>query len=58
MVILVVTLHHAGGHMSGHMTQLPDGVIAADGWANRLFVVTSCAWVITVARRALNDRAS
>jgi hypothetical protein len=58
MVILVVTLHHAGRNMSGHMTQLPAGVIGVDGWANRLFVVTSCVWVIAVARRALNDRAS
>jgi hypothetical protein len=50
MVLLVVTLHHAGGHMGPHMTQLPPGVIAVNGWANRLFVATSCLWVITVAR--------
>lgn len=55
MVILVVTLHHAGGHMSGHMKHLPPGVIAVDGWANRLYVVACCVWVITAARLALND---
>ena len=56
MVLLVVTLHHADGHMGAHIQQLPAGVIAVNGWANRLFVVTSCVWVITVARLALNRR--
>ena len=53
MVILVVTFHRAGGHMSAHLNQLPHGVIAFDGWANRLYVVTCCVWVITVAGLAL-----
>jgi hypothetical protein len=42
--------------MGAHITQLPAGVIAVNGWANRLFVVTSCLWVITVARVMLNRR--
>jgi Protein of unknown function (DUF998) len=50
MIILIVTLHHAGGHMSSHLTQLPPGVIALDGWANRLYVVSCCMWVITAAK--------
>jgi hypothetical protein len=57
MIILVVTLHRAGGHMGPQLKQLPPGVIALDGWANRLYVVSCCMWVITVANLALNDRA-
>jgi hypothetical protein len=49
MVLLVAGLHHAGAHMSGHMTHLPAGVIGLDGWANRLYVLASCAWVMVVA---------
>lgn len=56
MAILVVTLHHAAGHMGPHLNQLPPGVIAVDGWANRLYVVSCCAWAIAVARAALNRR--
>jgi hypothetical protein len=52
MVILVVTLHRAGGHMGPHLTRLPAGVVALDGWANRLYVVACCAWVILTARAA------
>lgn len=52
MIVLVVTFHRSGAHLSGHLTQLPAGVIAFDGWANRLYVVMSCAWIITVARLA------
>jgi hypothetical membrane protein len=50
MIILIVTLHHAGGHMSSHLNQLPPGVIALDGWANRLYVVSCCLWAITAAK--------
>ena len=56
MVILIVTLHRAGGHLGSHVTQLPPGVIALDGWANRLYVVTCCVWAITVAKLALRNR--
>jgi hypothetical protein len=58
MVLLVVTLHHAAGPMGAHLSQLPPGVIAVDGWANRLYVVTCCTWAIAVARAALNRRTS
>jgi len=51
MIILVVTFHHAGGHMGPHLKQLPPGVIAINGWANRLYLVACCVWVITVAGR-------
>lgn len=58
IVILVVTLHHAGGHLGPHVTQLPPGVIALDGWANRLYVVTCCVWAITVVKLAFRNRAT
>ncbi len=33
---------------------LPAGVIGLVGWANRLLVVAHCAWVLVVAREALD----
>ena len=57
MVILIVTLHQSGGHMGPRLTQLPPGVIALDGWANRLYVVSCCLWAITAAKLAFNNRA-
>jgi hypothetical protein len=58
IVILVLTLHHAGGHLGRHVKQLPPGVIALDGWANRLYVVSCCLWVITVAKLTFNNSAA
>lgn len=54
MVLLIVTIHHAGAHMSGHLTQLPTGVIGVDGWTNRLYVVSCCTW--TLSRRGWHGR--
>lgn len=56
MTVLVVTVHHSGAHMGRNLTQLPAGVIGLDGWANRLYIVTSCVWIIEVARTALRIR--
>jgi hypothetical protein len=53
MALMIVTYLHAGGKMDGHVKDLPPGVIAFNGWANRLFVVTCAIWVMTVARAAL-----
>jgi hypothetical protein len=58
MVILIVTLHRAGGHLGSHVMQLPPGVIALDGWANRLYVVTCCVWTITLVKLAFSNRVS
>ena len=54
--ILIVTYTQAGGDMTAgaEVTVLPPGVIAFVGWANRLLVLVYCAWVMTVARRAVN----
>jgi len=52
-VILGVTYLHAGGQMSSPPKQLPPGVIALNGWPNRLFVVACSVWVIAVARQAI-----
>ena len=52
MFVMVTTLHHAGGHMGRALTHLPPGTIALDGWANRLYVVSCCIWVIAAAYQA------
>ncbi|HLJ46703.1 MAG TPA: DUF998 domain-containing protein [Bryobacteraceae bacterium] len=49
MYLMVTTLHHAGGHMGRALNHLPAGTIALDGWANRLYVVACCIWVIAAA---------
>jgi hypothetical protein len=47
MVVLIVTARHAGG-MNFQAKRLPAGVIALDGWMNRLYVVACCVWTIAV----------
>jgi hypothetical membrane protein len=49
MVVLIVTARQAGG-MNFQAKTLPAGVIALDGWFNRLYVVTCCVWTIAVGR--------
>jgi Protein of unknown function (DUF998) len=55
VVLLVVTLiimtwqvmQQNGGHLPAHAPKsLPPGVIALDGWADRLIVLSNCAWVL------------
>jgi len=39
-----------GGHLPQHAPkELPPGVLALDGWADRLIVLSNCAWVLFVA---------
>lgn len=57
LAILVITLHHVGGRMGAHLQQLPPGVIALDGWANRLYIVACCVWMITAARQSFMNKA-
>lgn len=46
-----------GGHLPQHAPKsLPPGVLALDGWANRLIVLTYCAWVFFAAWRAIKLR--
>jgi hypothetical protein len=46
-----------GGHLPQHAPKsLPPGVLALDGWADRLIVVANCAWVLFVAWHAIKLR--
>lgn len=43
-----------GGHLPQHAPKsLPPGVLALDGWADRLFVLSSCMWVFLTAWHAI-----
>lgn len=43
-----------GGHLPQHAPKaLPPGVLALDGWADRLIVLSNCAWVLLVAWHAI-----
>jgi hypothetical protein len=43
-----------GGHLPQHAPKsLPPGVLALDGWADRLIVVSNCAWVLLAAWHAI-----
>jgi len=42
-----------GGHLPDHAPKsLPQGVLGLDGWADRLIVLTNCAWVLVAAWHA------
>ena len=58
IVLLIVTLtimtmqmmRLTGGHLPQHAPKvLPPGVLALDGWADRLIILTNCAWVLVAA---------
>ncbi|HZQ56047.1 MAG TPA: DUF998 domain-containing protein [Bryobacteraceae bacterium] len=55
MAIMMMQLSRAnGGHLPQHAPKsLPPGVLALDGWADRLIVLSNCAWVLLVACRAI-----
>jgi Protein of unknown function (DUF998) len=43
-----------GGHLPQQApAQLPAGVLGLDGWADRLFVLSSCLWVFVAAWQAM-----
>jgi hypothetical protein len=58
MVILMMQLTSAnGGHLPQHAPKaLPPGVLALDGWADRLIVLSNCAWVLVAAGQAIQVR--
>ena len=58
MAIMITQLAHAtGGHLPQHAPKtLPPGVLALDGWADRLIVVSNCAWVLLAAMHAIRMR--
>jgi hypothetical protein len=46
-----------GGHLPQHAPKsLPAGVFALDGWADRLIVVSNCAWVLLADWHAIPVR--
>jgi hypothetical protein len=46
-----------GGHLPQHAPKaLPPGVLALDGWADRLIVLCNCAWVLLAAWQAIQAR--
>ena len=46
-----------GGHLPQHAPKsLPPGVLALDGWADRLIVLSNCAWVLLAAWYAIQVR--
>lgn len=57
MVILIVTYTQSGGDMSAApATTLPAGVIAINGWANRLLILVDWTWTSTVAWQTIRLR--
>lgn len=58
IVLLIATLalmtmqmmRITGGHLPDHAPKvLPPGVLALDGWADRLIILSNCAWVLVAA---------
>jgi hypothetical protein len=46
-----------GGHLPQHAPKsLPPGVLALDGWADRLIVLSNCTWVLLAAWHAIRVR--
>ncbi len=46
-----------GGHLPRHApNSLPPGVLALDGYADRLIVLSNCAWVFLAGFRAVRLR--
>ena len=46
-----------GGRLPSHAPKsLPPGVLGLDGWADRLIVLSNCAWVLAAAWQAIKLR--
>jgi len=65
VVLLIVTLvimtmqmvRANGGHLPQHAPKsLPPGVLGLDGWADRLIVLSNCAWVFVAGWQAIKVR--
>jgi hypothetical protein len=58
LAIMTVQVSHAyGGHLPQHAPKsLPPGVLALDGWADRLIVLSNCAWVLLAGWQSLRHR--
>lgn len=64
VVLLIVTLavmtvqvaRAYGGHLPQHAPSvLPPGVLALDGWADRLIVLSNCVWVLLAAAEVVTQ---
>jgi hypothetical protein len=60
VTLAILTMQMAritGGHLPTHAPKsLPPGVLALDGWADRLIVLSNCAWVLVAAYRTTQVR--
>lgn len=58
LVIMTMQMTRAnGGHLPQHAPKsLPPGVLGLDGWADRLIVLSNCAWVFVVGWQAIKLR--
>ena len=58
LAIMTIQMARAnGGHLPQHAPKsLPLGVLALDGWADRLIVLSNCAWVLVAAWHAIAVR--
>lgn len=60
VTLVVMTMQMAqiyGGHLPQHAPRfLPPGVLALDGWADRMIVLTNCAWVLLAASYVIRVR--
>jgi hypothetical membrane protein len=49
-VMTMQMMRITGGHLPQHAPKaLPAGVIGLDGWADRLIILSNCAWVLVAA---------
>jgi hypothetical protein len=55
LVLMTVQFMHVnGGQLPSHApASLPPGVVGLDGWADRLFVLSNCLWIVMVAWQAI-----
>ena len=55
-IMMVQMVRASGGHMPQNAPKsLPPGVLAVDGWADRLIVLSNCAWVLVAAWHAIEE---
>jgi hypothetical protein len=57
IVMTMQMMRATGGHLPQHAPKLlPPGVLAVDGWADRLIILTNCAWVLVAAIHSIRLR--
>lgn len=58
MAVFMSSYQQAGGDLTaaGPPASLPEGTIALNGWANRLLVLSNCAWLIACSSYLLSSR--